>query len=98
MLGKLIKNEIKMSAHMMMNIYVAAAVTIVIMLLAYAIDISWLSAMATIALFLIAMIALIITFVGVIANFVMGVFASRLMLMSLSRFKFLRNKKLYGGK
>ena len=69
MLGKLIKNEIKMSAHMMMNIYVAAAVTIVIMLLAYAIDISWLSAMATIALFLIAMIALIITFVGVIANF-----------------------------
>ena len=36
--------------------------------------------------------------VGVIANFVMGVFASRLMLMSLSRFKFLRNKKLYGGK
>lgn len=69
MLGKLIKNEIKMSAHMMMNIYVAAAVTIGIMLIAYAIDISWLSAMATIALFLIALIALIITFVGVIANF-----------------------------
>jgi hypothetical protein len=54
---------------MMMNIYVAAAVTIGIMLIAYAIDISWLSAMATIALFLIALIALIITFVGVIANF-----------------------------
>ena len=69
MLGKLIKNEIKMSAHMMMNIYVAAAVTIGIMLIAYAIDISWLSAMATVALFLIALIALIITFVGVIANF-----------------------------
>ena len=69
MLGKLIKNEIKMSAHMMMNIYVAAAVTIGIMLIAYAIDISWLSAIATVALFLIALIALIITFVGVIANF-----------------------------
>ena len=68
MLGKLIKNEIKMRAHMMMNIYVAAAVTIGIMLIAYAIDISWLSAMATIALFLIAMIALNITYVGVIAN------------------------------
>jgi len=54
---------------MMMNIYVAAAVTIGIMLIAYAIDISWLSAMATVALFLIALIALIITFVGVIANF-----------------------------
>lgn len=36
--------------------------------------------------------------VGVIANFVMGVFASRLMLSSLSHFKFLRNKRLYGGK
>lgn len=34
---------------------------------------------------------------GVIANFVMGVTASRLMLMSLSRFKKLRNPKLYGG-
>ena len=69
MLGKLIKNEIKMSAHTMMNIYIAAAVTIGIMLIAYAIDISWLSAIATVALFLIALIALIITFIGVIANF-----------------------------
>ncbi|MGN0613377.1 MAG: preprotein translocase subunit SecD [Porcipelethomonas sp.] len=36
-------------------------------------------------------------FVGTLMNFVMGVFASRLMVTSLSRFKFLRNKKLYGG-
>lgn len=36
--------------------------------------------------------------VGVIANFIMGVGASRLMLRSVSRFKFLRNKRLYGGK
>ena len=35
--------------------------------------------------------------VGVILNFVFGVFASRLMLASLSRFKALRNLKLYGG-
>ena len=34
---------------------------------------------------------------GVIFNFIMGVFASRLMLMSLSRFKCLRNPWLYGG-
>lgn len=69
MLGKLIKNEIKTSAHTMMNIYIAAAVTIGIMLLAYVVDISWLSGLATVAMFLIAIIALIITFVGVIANF-----------------------------
>ncbi len=36
--------------------------------------------------------------VGVIANFIMGVFASRLMLRSVSGLKFLRNKRLYGGK
>lgn len=33
--------------------------------------------------------------VGVIANFVMGIFASRLMLMGVSRFKFLRKPSLY---
>lgn len=36
--------------------------------------------------------------IGAISNFIMGVFASRLMLSSLSGFKFLRNKRLYGGK
>lgn len=35
---------------------------------------------------------------GVLLNFVMGVFASRLMLTSLSKFKVFSNKKLYGGK
>ena len=35
--------------------------------------------------------------VGVILNFVFGVFGSRLMLASLSKFKALRNPKLYGG-
>lgn len=35
--------------------------------------------------------------VGVLLNLVMGVFASKLMLMSLSRFEAFRNPKLYGG-
>ncbi len=35
--------------------------------------------------------------VGAILNFVMGVFASKLMLGSLSKFKVFQNKKLYGG-
>ena len=34
---------------------------------------------------------------GVICNFVFGVFASRLMVTSLSKFKCFRNRKLYGG-
>lgn len=36
-------------------------------------------------------------FVGTLLNFIMGVFASRLMVTSLSKFKFLRNKKFFGG-
>jgi len=36
--------------------------------------------------------------VGVIANFIMGVTASRLMLQSLARFKCFRNPWFYGGK
>lgn len=36
-------------------------------------------------------------FIGTLLNFIMGVFASRLMVTSLSRFKIFRNKKLYGG-
>jgi preprotein translocase subunit SecD/SecD/SecF fusion protein len=35
--------------------------------------------------------------VGVICNFIFGVFASRLMVTSLSKFKGLQNRKLYGG-
>ena len=35
--------------------------------------------------------------VGCILNFVFGVTASRLMLQSLSRYKFLRKPYLYGG-
>ncbi len=35
--------------------------------------------------------------IGVIGNFIMGVTATRLMTKSLSRFKFLRNKWLFGG-
>ncbi len=35
--------------------------------------------------------------VGTIGNFIMGVFAARLMLRSVSGFKFLRKKWLYGG-
>lgn len=34
---------------------------------------------------------------GVIFNFIMGVFAARLMVTSLSKFKCFKNKKLYGG-
>lgn len=69
MTGKLIKNEFKMSSHTMGMIYLAAAVTVGIMALAYAFDISWISVVATIALIIISIIAVVVTFVCVVANF-----------------------------
>ena len=36
--------------------------------------------------------------IGVIFNLIMGVYASKLMLKSISQFKFLRKPQLYGGK
>ena len=35
--------------------------------------------------------------VGIILNFVFGIFCSRLMLSSLSKFKLFKKRKLYGG-
>ena len=35
--------------------------------------------------------------IGVIMNFIMGIWANRLMLRSISRFKIFRNPWLYGG-
>ena len=69
MLGKLIKNEFKTSAHSVANIYLAAAITIAVMLLSYAVHIKWISVISTVALLLISVIAVIITLVAVIANF-----------------------------
>lgn len=69
MLGKLIKNEIKHSAHTMFGIYLSALITIVIMGLAYLADIAWLSSLSTLALVAIAFLSVIITFIGIIVNF-----------------------------
>ncbi len=72
MLGKLVKNEIKASAHTMANIYIAALITFAIMMLGYYIDVEWLSwlpAVATLVMIAIAFISLVVTFIGVIANF-----------------------------
>ena len=69
MLGKLVKNEIKHSAHTMFGIYLSALITIVVMGLAYLADIPWLSSLSTLALVAIAFLSVIITFIGIIVNF-----------------------------
>lgn len=69
MLGKLIKNEFKCSANSLLNIYLAAAITIVVMLLSYFVKIKWISGLSTAALLAISIIAVIITLVAVVSNF-----------------------------
>ena len=69
MLGKLIKNEFKTSANSVLNIYLAAAITIAIMLLSYVAKIKWISTLSTVALMVISGVAVLITLVAVISNF-----------------------------
>lgn len=77
MLGKLIKHEFKASAHSVLNIYLAAAITIVIMLLSYAVKIRWISALSTVALLIISVLAVVITIIAVIAGFYKTLYGSQ---------------------
>lgn len=69
MLGKLIKNEFKANIHTIGMIYVVAAAAILIMMAAFIVEITWLSAIATIVLIATGLIAIILTFVSVVSNF-----------------------------
>lgn len=69
MLGKLIKNEFKANIHTIGMIYVVALAAVAFMLLAYAVDITWISVLSTIVLIATGLIALVITFVSVVSNF-----------------------------
>lgn len=69
MLGKLIKNEFKANIHTIGMIYVVAAAAILVMMAAYIVEITWLSAIATIVLGATGILAVVMTFVSVVQNF-----------------------------
>lgn len=69
MLGKLIKNEFKANLHTIGMIYVVAAAAILIMMAAFVVKITWLSALATIVLIATGILAIVMTFVSVVSNF-----------------------------
>ncbi len=69
MLGKLIKHEFQSSAHSVMNIYIAAAVALAAMLLSYAVKVTWVGVIGSIALIIIGLICVVITLVAVVTNF-----------------------------
>lgn len=69
MLGKLMKHEFKSSAHSVMNIYIAAAVAIAAMLLSYAVKVTWVGIVGSIALIIIGLVCVVVTLVAVVTNF-----------------------------
>lgn len=69
MLGKLIKNEFKANIHTIGMIYVVAAAAILVMMAAFIVKITWLSALATIVLLATGLLAVVMTFVSVVSNF-----------------------------
>jgi len=69
MLGKLIKNEIKVSAHSMLGIYVAVGVTVGIMALAALSDQLWLSMLASLAMMALSLALLVVTVISILVNF-----------------------------
>lgn len=69
MLGKLIKNEFKANIHTIGMIYVVAAAAILVMMAAFIVKITWLSALATIVLIGTGILAIVMTFVSVVSNF-----------------------------
>ena len=77
MLGKLIKNEFKSTAHSVLNIYLAAAITIVIMILSYMVKIKWISTLSTVALLAISGVAVLITLIAVVSGFYKSLYSSQ---------------------
>lgn len=77
MFGKLIKNEFKSTAHSVMYIYLAAVITIGMMLLSYSVKLKWISTLSTVALMLISVIAVIITLVAVISGFYKSLYGAQ---------------------
>lgn len=77
MLGKLIKNDFKTSAHTMGMIYLAAAITVGFMAFSYIFKVTWISGVATMVLLAIAVIAVVVTFVCVIVDFQRTLFGNQ---------------------
>ena len=69
MLGKLIKNEFKSTAHSMFGVFLAAGVTFVIMLVVFLFKVKSLMIISSIALGAIAVAVLIITLFSIISMF-----------------------------
>ncbi len=77
MFGKLIKNELKSSAHSMSAVYFAAVITVAVMALSYVFDIKWISTLSTVVLLILSGAAILMTLVMVISNFYKSLYGNQ---------------------
>lgn len=76
MLGKLLKNEFKSTAHRVSWIYMVGAATLLILMLGYVTDKTWLGALASIVLIIVGAVVLLVTLVAVIAQYNSSMFGA----------------------
>ena len=69
MLGKLIKNEFKSSAHFLSGIYLAVVISVAILLFAYMFKIKFLSFVSTVTLIILAFGVVLVTLIFVVSEF-----------------------------
>lgn len=69
MLGKLLKYELKHSARYVMSVYACAAVAAVLMFFGMLVKVTWINILGSIVLYLVGIIAVVMTLVSVIKNF-----------------------------
>ncbi|NLP48417.1 MAG: hypothetical protein GX345_05665 [Clostridiales bacterium] len=77
MLGKLIKNEFKSTAYSILNVYLAALVTIAAMAFSYIFDISWISTLSTVLLMILSGVAILMTLVMVVTAFAKSLYGNQ---------------------
>lgn len=69
MLGKLLKYELKHSARYVMSVYACAAVAAVLMFLGMLVKVTWINILGSVVLYMVGIIAVVMTLVSVIKNF-----------------------------
>ena len=77
MLGKLIKHEFKQTAHSVIAVYGVAAAMMVLMLLSYLTDVTWIGVLGSSLLVFTGILAVIMTLVAVLTNFQRSLYSNQ---------------------
>lgn len=65
----LIKNELKVSGHSLMGMYLAVAITVAVMMISLATNTTWAGLLSALAMIVICIVLLVVTLISVLTNF-----------------------------